>query len=922
MNHAQLVRRSLGNDYLQGIAEHADGLLETAPEASGVALDPGTQEWMGRAFGVDLSQVRVHTGERAAEASRRLGAQAYTVGSDIMFKPGRYAPHTQPGQRLLAHELAHVVQHRGGTGGGTMSGAALEADADRAAADFQAGRAPRLIAAADGTGPARKPDDVIPVQLITYLTHYTPPGGQVTYRVGDAAASSILMKIEEDSSRQVTFYWFNFSRGEPQSGTPAEWDFRVGAAVIGGNSRQFAAIGRALTADQWRSLWPDPRAALLKMYEEQKINLPDDAVVETYRGMIHTEAERMLDENERSVDSLLAAPDRLRFFQQYADGLREASMVRDLLETRKADVEHSMAQMQGFSFGMAGRVIGMDPARRLQLVRELGMVDQALTFWRASFPLLTRMRTADIQASNVEAVLRDIKASIVATRQQLAIAPQGRARFDLWDLDNVRARIDATLGPRATAAVQAEEASRRRWGWAKAAGMLAGSIALLFVPGGAFIDLAIGVAMGAQAVAHAEAMGRAAKTGIHVDDALVSQAAANSAEFEAVVATIFAVVGVAAGGLRVLRVGRLFLRVRQVAPAMGVVGQVRVARILADNPAWLRAGQNLGELNSAVLRAGRALGFEELRALRALVYEAQGARLLAQSRESLEELLDKVWAQRQRVISESDDILQRNAAERVAAEAERRAPRLRDPASPVYNLYSGATEANPLTRPAADYLRDIADIAQGRPAGAVSNVQNTGEAIEDLARAGRLTGGRYSQTFFRFERAGADLRNINERIYLNIKADHAPEVMRTVVRDIVDNPTQYPGIGMAKLTGPGAISGRADAIVIYANDAASVERAMVRIRAYHAANPRVFQETTPYITNRVLEGVSLGAEPVGAGGASFGQVRSRVIYDALRHSVEHGNNSEQFMREVFEGLRRAGVDPVAPHLNLPPAGQP
>src|SRR5262249_39084531 len=160
---------------------------------------------------------------------------------------------------------------------------------------------------------------------------YTPPGGQVTYRVGDAAASSILMKIDEDGQHNVTFYWFNFTRGEPQSGTWAEWDFRRGAARMGLNSRVFDAVGRALTGDQWRSLWPDPRAALLKMNEEGKISLPDEVIVETYRGMIHTEAERALDENERAVDALLGVPDRVRFFQEYADGLREASMVRDVL---------------------------------------------------------------------------------------------------------------------------------------------------------------------------------------------------------------------------------------------------------------------------------------------------------------------------------------------------------------------------------------------------------------------------------------------------------------------------------------------------------------------------------------------------------------------------------------------------------------
>lgn len=61
-------------------------------------------------FGRDLGGVRIHTGARAAESARSLGAAAYTLGSDIVFGEGRYAPGTEPGRRLLAHEITHVLQ--------------------------------------------------------------------------------------------------------------------------------------------------------------------------------------------------------------------------------------------------------------------------------------------------------------------------------------------------------------------------------------------------------------------------------------------------------------------------------------------------------------------------------------------------------------------------------------------------------------------------------------------------------------------------------------------------------------------------------------------------------------------------------------------------------------------------------------------
>jgi hypothetical protein len=80
-------------------------------------------------LGGDFSRVRVHVGPGAGETARAMQARAFTVGQDIVFGHGQYAPETPRGQRLLAHELTHVVQqntagHRTGRGGGpSISGA-------------------------------------------------------------------------------------------------------------------------------------------------------------------------------------------------------------------------------------------------------------------------------------------------------------------------------------------------------------------------------------------------------------------------------------------------------------------------------------------------------------------------------------------------------------------------------------------------------------------------------------------------------------------------------------------------------------------------------------------------------------------------------------------------------------------------------
>ncbi|MGD0376631.1 MAG: DUF4157 domain-containing protein [Streptosporangiaceae bacterium] len=69
-----------------------------------------------RAFGHDLSSVRIHTDAGAAKFTAHLAAQAVTIGNDIYFGPLAYVPGTPVGKRLLAHELAHVIQQRGGDG--------------------------------------------------------------------------------------------------------------------------------------------------------------------------------------------------------------------------------------------------------------------------------------------------------------------------------------------------------------------------------------------------------------------------------------------------------------------------------------------------------------------------------------------------------------------------------------------------------------------------------------------------------------------------------------------------------------------------------------------------------------------------------------------------------------------------------------
>lgn len=76
----------------------------------GQPLDSATREFMEPRFGHDFSRLRVHTDAKAAQSARTVKARAYTVGRDIVFGQGQYAPETTAGKRLLAHELTHAVQ--------------------------------------------------------------------------------------------------------------------------------------------------------------------------------------------------------------------------------------------------------------------------------------------------------------------------------------------------------------------------------------------------------------------------------------------------------------------------------------------------------------------------------------------------------------------------------------------------------------------------------------------------------------------------------------------------------------------------------------------------------------------------------------------------------------------------------------------
>ena len=121
VNHSRLalaarrLQRRLGNQGVQRLARH-----------EGERLPSGLRTEMSGEVGDDLTNVRIHTGASGAAVARNAGAEAVTVGRDVAFADGAYAPETATGRQLLAHELAHTVQAGAGSGKDT---AVLEREA-------------------------------------------------------------------------------------------------------------------------------------------------------------------------------------------------------------------------------------------------------------------------------------------------------------------------------------------------------------------------------------------------------------------------------------------------------------------------------------------------------------------------------------------------------------------------------------------------------------------------------------------------------------------------------------------------------------------------------------------------------------------------------------------------------------------------
>ncbi|WP_440898982.1 eCIS core domain-containing protein [Actinosynnema sp.] len=148
------LQRAVGNaGVASALEEQAQGgpaespVHEVVNSGRGAPLDAGVRADMEGRFGTSFADVRVHTDGAAHSSARSVNAQAYTVGSDIVFQSGGYDPGSAAGRHVLAHELTHVVQQRSGPvdGSDVGGGVRLSDPSDRFEREASA-NADRLVA--------------------------------------------------------------------------------------------------------------------------------------------------------------------------------------------------------------------------------------------------------------------------------------------------------------------------------------------------------------------------------------------------------------------------------------------------------------------------------------------------------------------------------------------------------------------------------------------------------------------------------------------------------------------------------------------------------------------------------------------------------------------------------------------------------
>ncbi|WP_266168803.1 eCIS core domain-containing protein [Dyella subtropica] len=196
------------------------GLAVHAAKQGGKPLPESLRAYFEPRFGYDFSRVRIHADGASADAARAVQARAYTVGSDIVFGSGAFAPSTGQGMHLLAHELVHVVQQSGAAmhQAPSIQRSAMATESpvadppvEESHAAGSGGTAPPPAAHA-GPSPIPRPETCPPPADLSCAPGTTSPGA-VTHRFGFPQDQALLTPMQRAEIDAAAAAWHSAGAG-------------------------------------------------------------------------------------------------------------------------------------------------------------------------------------------------------------------------------------------------------------------------------------------------------------------------------------------------------------------------------------------------------------------------------------------------------------------------------------------------------------------------------------------------------------------------------------------------------------------------------------------------------------------------------------------------------------------------------------
>ncbi|RJO75079.1 DUF4157 domain-containing protein [Nocardia panacis] len=252
-------------------------IVGLAQEESGHPLPTATRADFESRFGVDFSDIRVHSDPAAARSAQELNASAYTIGRHIVFGAGRYRPESVGGRMLLAHELGHAVQQRDAvpTEAIRRSTAGEEHEARRAAVGALAGLAPTPVSGSQ-LAIACAPTNEDPAAADLHDTEqfgdaardFEKSNGGLGADVVARIRSGIIKLALESKTYEVAFAFFKFYSGFFNSIKKMSPDEEARARRADRLAETDTTLG--FTSTTLRSdvlTWDDKRLAVLLLHE-------------------------------------------------------------------------------------------------------------------------------------------------------------------------------------------------------------------------------------------------------------------------------------------------------------------------------------------------------------------------------------------------------------------------------------------------------------------------------------------------------------------------------------------------------------------------------------------------------------------------------------------------------------------------------